>query len=463
LDFATFFPQFGGLAFTILAFVVALSVIVFVHEFGHYIVARWSGIHAEVFSLGFGPALFGFYDNRGTRWQVALLPLGGYVKFMGDANAASAPEEADLAKSVLSDEEFRRTMHGAPLWARAATVAAGPVFNFILSIVVFSAIFLSRGQIADPLTVENVLPNPEAAIELQAGDELLAIADVSLIDSDTDTGQRQLSTAIKELPLTPLVSYSVRRDGQEISVMGPYPVPAIIGQIVPRSAADDAGLRPNDLIVAIDGAPISAFSQLKDNVEASNGRELALTVWRDGQQLQLAMTPRSVDERVGTNGDTGGSSDTGSFHKQWRIGIVSTMAFSFASESLPPLDALTAAVSQTYAIAEGSLVGMWHMVTGAISTCNMSGPIGIAETSGSMASQGASSFIWFIAVLSTAVGLLNLFPVPVLDGGHLVFFAYEAISGRKPNEGWQRGMMTVGLAFILSLMAIAFGADIFCP
>ncbi|MEL6211656.1 MAG: site-2 protease family protein, partial [Pseudomonadota bacterium] len=158
-------PAFGGLAWTLLAFVVALSIIVAIHEYGHYIVGRWSGIHADVFSIGFGPVSYSRVDKRGTRWQIAALPLGGYVKFAGDANAASGKDEEAMEEAAADPEALRRTMHGAPLWARAATVAAGPVFNFVLSIIVFAAVLMSAGQARDPLTVGELRPMPDAAAQ----------------------------------------------------------------------------------------------------------------------------------------------------------------------------------------------------------------------------------------------------------------------------------------------------------
>ncbi len=160
MDITTLIPQFGGLIWTIAAFVLALSVIVAIHEYGHYIVGRWSGIHADVFSIGFGPVLYSRVDKRGTRWQFAALPFGGYVKFAGDANAASGKDEDAMAEIEDDPVKLRATMHGAPLWARAATVAAGPVFNFVLSIFVFAAVVLTDGVSRDPLTVGEMRPLP---------------------------------------------------------------------------------------------------------------------------------------------------------------------------------------------------------------------------------------------------------------------------------------------------------------
>jgi len=450
LDIISLIPQFGGFLYTIAAFIIALSVIVVVHEYGHYIVGQWCGIHAEVFSLGFGPVLLSRADRRGTRWQVAALPFGGYVKFLGDANAASG-KGATAMQMIADDGELRnRTMHGAPLWARAATVAAGPVFNFVMSIIVFAVIFIFRGEESDPLTVGKLQNLPPAGYELQVGDEILAIDGVP---TPSIADQQVWDDLARDLPVVETLDYTVHRQGERITVTGPYLFPPIIKQIVPRSAAMDIELRPGDVIQSVNGTLIHAFGQLKSTVESSDGRVLLLKVWRDGNVLDFALTPQRTDEPQADGG----------FVTYWRIGIVGGMAFEPATEMTSPLRAIDGAVVQTWAIISGSLSVLWHMVTGAISTCNISGPIGIAETSGAMASQGVQNFVWFIAVLSTAVGLLNLFPVPVLDGGHLVLHAYEAVTGKPPGDMAMRVLMATGISLILMLTVFALGNDIFCP
>jgi regulator of sigma E protease len=442
-------PQFGNVAMAILAFVVALSVIVAVHEYGHYIVGRWCGIKADVFSLGFGPVLFSRHDKRGTKWQVAALPLGGYVKFKGDGDAASATESG--AVRAMDPEERRQTMAGAPLWARAATVVAGPLFNFILSIAVFGAVMMSQGKVAEPLTVGEIHPLPKGGYELQAGDELLAIAGRAMPDFEADE-EAGFGDVVDALPVREVLDYRVRRDGREMTVQGPYPQPTRIMQLAPQSVAFESGLKPGDVIVGLEGEQIIAFDQLKEVVESSNGRALALEVWRDGEVLPFELSPRRVDE----------PQPEGGFKTEWRIGIAGGMAFDFATESMGPGEALAGGVEQTWGVMANSVSGLYHMVIGAISACNMSGPIGIAEVSGAMASQGTSSFIWFIAVLSAAIGFLNLFPIPVLDGGHLVFYAFEAVTGKPPSDGALRIFMTIGLTLILCLMGFALITDILC-
>ncbi|SLN31428.1 Regulator of sigma-E protease RseP [Roseivivax jejudonensis] len=447
MDIVTLVPQFGGLLWTLLAFVVALSVIVAIHEYGHYIVGRWSGIDADVFSLGFGPVLLSRTDKRGTKWQFALFPLGGYVKFRGDANPSGGTDES--AMEGLSESERRRTMTGAPLWARAATVAAGPAFNFVLSIIIFTSIFMVRGVTSEPLTVGELKPLPTVQ-ELQVGDEILAIEGEALPPFDNEGAFDDL---LDSLPEEEVLDYTIRRDGQEMTVAGPYVYLPLASQVLPLTAASEAGLEDGDVIQAINGEPIVAFEDLRERVEGSDGAALDLTVWRNGETLDITLEPRRIDEPQAD----------GSFQTVYRIGIAGGMFFEAATETPGVGEAFMSGVGQTGEIIRGSLSGLWHMITGAISTCNLSGPIGIAETSGAMASQGTQSFIWFIAVLSTAVGLLNLFPVPVLDGGHLCFHAYEAVSGRPPSDRALRVLMSIGLTLVLGLMVFALTNDIFCP
>jgi regulator of sigma E protease len=318
-----------------------------------------------------------------------------------------------------------------------------------MSIIVFTAIFMSRGVAMDPLTVGETQALPDGFYQLQAGDEVVGIAGKPTPGFDDETAWTAFSDGI---PIEPVLDYTVRRDGRDLVVPGPYLFPPYVAQVAPRSAAMDIELKPGDVITAIDGAPIFAFDQLKEAVEGSDGRALLLDVWRDGQTLEFALAPRRTDE----------PQPDGGFVTHWRIGVAGGMAFVPQTEAAGFGTAFGGGVEQTGRIITSSLSGLWHMITGAISTCNMSGPIGIAETSGAMASQGAQSFIWFIAVLSTAVGLLNLFPIPALDGGHLVFYAYEAVAGKPPSDMALRVLMAVGIAFILSLMMFALFNDIFC-
>ena len=450
MDITTLIPQFGGFIWTLVAFIIALSVIVAIHEYGHYIVGRWCGIKADVFSLGFGPVLFARTDKHGTVWQIAALPFGGYVKFAGDANAASGKDEGAMEEVATDPKRLRATMHGAPLWARALTVAAGPAFNFAMSIIIFGAIAMSLGTVREPLTVEALKPLPQQIEGLQRGDIITGIAGRDIPDSTQTPEYRAFMDA---LPLEPVLDYTVERDGARITVQGPFPNPALVGRVGPQTAALEAGLASGDVITAIDGTPTFAFQQLKDAVEGGGGAPLLLDVWRAGETLKFTLVPKSTDE----------PQPDGGFKNVLRIGISSDSAITPATETPGLLEAAERGVAGTWRIINGSISGLWHMATGAISSCNMSGPVGIAQVSGAMASQGAMSFINFIAVLSTAVGLLNLFPIPALDGGHLVFYAYEAVRGKPPSDGALRILMTIGITMVLGLMLFALFNDLFCP
>lgn len=445
MELINLIPSFGGLAYTILAFVLALLVIVFVHEYGHYIVGRWSGIHSEVFSLGFGPVVWSRVDKRGTRWQIAALPFGGYVKFFGDANAASAGHVDDLGG--LTAEQKRATMHGAPLWARAATVAAGPVFNFVLSIAVFGGVFLVNGVATDQPTVGKLREMPGVTAELQPGDRILALGGTETPDFPA------FLDAAAALPTEARVSYRVARGEGELEVMDSHPLPPLVETVQPDSAAREAGVEAGDVVLAVDGVPVATFSQLREIVGQSDGKPLRLTLMREGKQIELEMTPRRVDLPRAEGG----------FETRWLIGLTGALYFEPETRRPGIVESIGLGATQSWDIAATSLSGLWHMVTGAISSCNLRGPIGIAETSGAAASAGITSFIWFIAMLSTAVGMMNLFPVPVLDGGHLVFYAYEAVTGKPPTARALRVLMAVGLAAILSLMVFALTNDLFCP
>ncbi len=438
-------PSFGGFIYTVGAFIVALSVIVAVHEYGHYIVGRWSGIHPEVFSLGFGPVIYSRIDRRGTRWQIAALPFGGYVKFMGDADAASGKDGTTMSR--LSPEELRRTMHGAPLWARSATVAAGPVFNFALSFLVFAAVLLVRGVASDPLTIDSLREMPGEVQELRPGDQVLSIGGSPAPDAD------DFAEFVRTMPADGLVSYTVRRDGREMTVLAPHPYPPIAAGLTPGSAAMDVGMDKGDVVLSVNGDPIQTFSELRDKVGESEGNPLELEIWRAGEVLDIVLVPRRTDLPL----------PDGGFETRYLIGITGGLYFEPSTETPSLWAAAGYGVNQTIYIVQSSLSGLYHMAVGAISSCNLRGPIGIAETSGAAASQGWTSFIWFIAVLSTAVGLLNLFPIPVLDGGHLVFHAWEAVTGRPPGDRALRVLMAAGLTVLLSLMVFALTNDLFCP
>lgn len=452
MELNTLLSSLGGTAFTLVFFVVALSIIVTVHEYGHYIVGRLSGIKADVFSLGFGKPLWQRTDKHGTVWQIAALPFGGYVKFAGDANAASAPDAHAI--EGLSEEEARHTMPGAPLWARTATVAAGPVFNFIFSFLVFTAFILFAGRAGETIILDEITPTPFVN-ELQSGDVILAIN-----GTEVPEPSGMLDFIKDDLPRAQEVSYTVQRGDETLTVAGPYPYPVIAAGVSPKSAARDAGLKTGDVITHLDGEPVATFWDLQDYVMNNDGKAMTLTIWRSdggedlmsGEVFETTLEPRRRDI----------PSEDGGFETRWLIGITGGLVFSVGTEPVGLGTAIVSGAEGVWRVITMSLSGLWHMITGAISACNLSGPVGIAEVVSSSASDGATSFVWTVAMLSTAIGLINLFPIPVLDGGHLVFYAYEAVRGKPLPDRAVGVMMTIGLAVILSFMLMGLGSDLFC-
>jgi len=439
----TVFGALGGTAWTVVFFIVGLSVIVFVHEYGHYIVGRWSGIHSEVFSIGFGPVLFSRTDRRGTRWQVAAIPFGGYVKFLGDADASSV-RSADV--SGLSASERRHTMAGAPLWARSATVAAGPVANFILTFVLLAGLMLVAGAPSDQPTVGSMRAFPFTGPSLQQGDVILAIE-----GQETPTWEsfRDVAETLKDKAE---LSYTVQRGADRLVVAGPHPQAPVVSEVQIRSAAMDAGLQAGDVILQAGGREVRTFDQLPGIVAESKGAPVPLVVWRDGQSFEISITPRirTVDD------------GSGGFTERYLLGLYAGMFFEPAVRNVGLWEAVEGAGANMWAMTAATFSGLWHMVQGVISSCNLSGAIGMAETMGDAARNGAQSFVGMLAVLSLGVGILNLFPIPVLDGGHLVFHAYEAVTRRQPSERALRVLMTIGLTLVLSLMIFGLSRDLLC-
>jgi regulator of sigma E protease len=361
----------SGFLGSAIPFLIVLTVLVFVHELGHYLVARWCGVRVETFSVGFGPELFGWFDRRGTRWKLAAIPFGGYVKMYGDADAASMPS-ADLA--VMTPAERSVSLHYQPVAARSAIIAAGPAANFIFTIVVFAGVFMTVGQSVTPAT---------------------------------------------------------------------------IGAVKADSAAADVGLRPGDNIVSVDGRSTPRFLDLMREIQINTGTPVHLGVRRDGQDLDILVTPR-VTEMVDAFGNKNPVALLG----------VSPDPNGVSFERRDPFTAVVEAVRETWGIATSTLTGLGQMITGARSADGLHGPLGIADLSGKVAQGGVVSLLTFMALLSVNLGLVNLFPIPVLDGGHLLFYAAEAVRGRPLGLRAQEMGFRLGLAVILSLMVFATWNDL---
>jgi regulator of sigma E protease len=358
----------------IIPFLLVLSIVVFFHELGHFLVARWCGVKVLTFSIGFGPELVGFDDRHGTRWKISAIPLGGYVKFFGDENAASVPDQAALA--AMTPQDRRESFFHKSVGARAAIVAAGPIANFLLAIVIFAAVLMLFGE--------------------------------------------QITTAR-------------------------------VDSVQPDSAAAAAKFQPGDLVVAIDGRPIKSFSEMQRIVGSSAGRPLEITVERGGVLTVLKAVPtlREVKDSFGN------------VHRLGVLGISRSMApGDIRTERVSPPEAVVMGVEKTWFVIERTMAYLAGVVVGRESADQLGGPIRIAQVSGQVASVSLVALIDLAAVLSVSIGLLNLFPIPLLDGGHLLFYAIEAARGRPLSERAQEVGFRIGLALVLMLMIFATFNDI---
>jgi regulator of sigma E protease len=442
-------PLVGPTLAVVIPFLLVLAVVVFVHEFGHYIVGRWCGIGAETFSVGFGREIWGFTDRRGTRWRLSALPLGGYVKFVGDADASSSHVDPDKL-AALSPRDRARSFHGASVGRRALTVAAGPVANFLLSVALFAVMGLGMGaQSTEPVIgALSDDANPELREALRPGDRVVALDGAPVADFAA------LHQGLLAREGGPVVATILRaEDGAEAEVSVTFRPPARVDGVSAGGAAAEAGLLPGDVIEAADGAPVSGFAELQRLTRASEGRPMALTVRRGDATLEVAITPRRVE-----------SVDplTGRPVARFMLGIEKR-----ATEIVPPVEtmgpfaALGHGVERTWAVVSLSLRGFADVIMGTQPAGEViGGPIRIAQVSGDAAAQGFAAFVGLVAVLSTAIGLINLFPIPVLDGGHLMFYAIEAARGRPLRERWLEISNSIGLALVLSLMIFSIFNDI---
>ena len=442
MDLISQIPVFGGFLSTIIAFVGVLGVVVFVHEYGHYIVGRWSGIHADVFSMGFGPVIWSRTDKRGTKWQLAAVPLGGYVKFLGDRNAASVTDFE--AMEEMSDLDRDVSFPGARVHHRAMTVVAGPLANFLLASVIFTGLAMWQGVATEVPTVGEVISFPDSSYDLREGDIILAINGEDVSDFN---GIVEVTLAMDPPDAMEIL---VLREGAEKLVRAPYLLPAAVYGVEPLSAASAAGLQSGDIILHADGVEMNAFGDLREVVERSGDTEILMEVWREGELLNLPITPVLKEY---PNSD-------GGFDERVMIGVSGAFAFTPATETPAIWTAGYYGARRTYEIISLSLNGIKHMFLGNLSPTNLQGPIGIAQISKETANQGLTSFISLIAIISTGIGLLNLFPIPMLDGGHLVFYAIEAVRGQPPAQKTIQVATSIGLAMVLLLMVFATYNDL---
>ena len=435
-------PIIGGTISLVIPFLIVISIVVFIHEYGHYIVGRWCGIHAEVFSVGMGRPIFSKIDKNGTKWQISLIPLGGYVKFLGDINASSTSSK-NITETVGKYEKLRY-FSGAKLHHRFLTVAAGPLANFILSIIIFSFIIFWSGKPSEEPIIGTIHSTIEQNFDLQVGDLIESIHGQK-IDNFSDFNT---FLTMKNAPQS--MKYKIIRNNKQLLVDGPFPLLAIVGSVMPVSPASQAGLKTNDLIVSFDKLPIVSFNQLRIIIFASEPAEREMTVIRNGKKISLKIFPRVREFQSGN----------GALSKEVSIGVSSGIAFTPTIKSISIVESIKFGALKTLQIIRGSIESISLIFTGQISVKNLQGPIGIAHVSSDIAKSGVIDFISLIAIISTSIGFLNLLPLPVLDGGHLLSFAYEAISRRKPNELFIHYSALLAMSALLTLMLFVSFNDI---
>ncbi|MCG8560866.1 MAG: RIP metalloprotease [Hyphomicrobiales bacterium] len=354
-------------------FLFVLTVVVFFHELGHFLVARWCGVTVKTFSIGFGKEIFGFNDRKGTRWRLSWIPLGGYVKFLDDENAASVPDRAAL--EAMTEEERAGAFQDKPLAHRAAVVAAGPIANFLLAIVIFAFMFTFIGQ-------RTTAPRVDA--------------------------------------------------------------------ITPGGAAAEAGFQTGDLVTDIDGEPIESFGEMQRIVSESADKTLRIVVLRGDTEIVLEATPKlkEIKDRFGTR-------------RHGLLGIRrSASPDDWILQKHDPFTATWMATKETYFVVSRTLVYLYRVIIGREPADQLGGPLRIAQVSGEVANLGFLPLLNLAAILSVSIGLINLFPIPMLDGGHLMFYGIEAVRGRPLSERSQEIGFRIGLAVVLMLMIFATWNDL---
>jgi regulator of sigma E protease len=352
----------------LIAFVCALGPLVFIHEMGHYLVARWFGVGAETFSIGFGREITGWTDKRGTRWKVGWLPLGGYVKFIGDEHAASAP--GDL--SQLTPEERERSFHHKPVWQRFLIVLAGPVSNFLLAIAIFAVFFASFGAPSSP---------------------------------------------------------------------------PVVGEVQAESAAATAQIQPGDRILSIGGRETPTFEELRSFVVLRPGETVTIRLQREQhvQDVRLTLGTDVEEDRFG---------------QSYKRGLLGVTPSGVVFEPVPPLRLIPEATTYVVKLTRTMLDALWQIITGRRSVKELGGPLKIAQVAGQQATLGLVAFVSLVALLSINLGFINLLPVPMLDGGHLLFYGIEAVQRRPVSPRAQDWAFRGGLAFILALLLLTTVNDL---
>ncbi len=448
----------SGFGVSLLGFIVAISVLVAVHEFGHFWVARRLGIRVLRFSIGFGKPLWRrrFGDDN-TEFVVAALPLGGYVKMLDEREAPVAEPEA------------ARAFNRQPLWVRSAVILAGPMFNFLFAIAAYWLMFVSGVPGVRPVVGEVTPQSVAAAAGFRERDELLSVggrqtpswdaATLELLDAALardsveirvrEPDDRQRLLVIDFGAVSNALDKGGLLNNLGLAVWRPT-VPAVIDRLVPGAPAERAGLLPGDRVVAVDGTPVASWTEWVELVRAHPGKTLSVRVERDGQPLEVSLVPRAVEEKGATIGQIGAyvrepEGLRENLRTEVRYGV---------------LESAGKAVLKTWDMTALTVRTLWGMISGQASVENISGPISIAQYAGYSVSIGLASFLKFLAIVSVSLGVLNLLPIPILDGGHLLYNIIEGLRGKPLSEQAQQIGQQLGILLLLALMSIAFYNDL---
>jgi len=442
---------------TLLAFLFTLAVLIIFHEFGHYLVARLAGVKVLRFSVGFGQIIASRRDKQETEWALSAIPLGGYVKMLDEREGDVPPEQAQQA--------FNRKGVGA----RAAIVAAGPIANFLLAILLFWGLFMAGVPVAKPVLGEPPAESAAAQAGIRAGETVVAVngeptqswQDLhwlvlkSVLRNEAvtlETTDAEQHYATRRIEPTNLDQEQMEKSPLQTLGLMRYlpPLPAVLGEILPDTPAQRAGLKTGDLVVAIDDTPVKQWEELVDKVRAAPGQQLTVHLLRGEQALDIPVTPEHSTDAPNAPGRIGAAPH-----------IDPALLAPFEGEArYGPWEAMQRAGQRTWELSVFSLEMLGRMVVGQASLKNLSGPITIADYAGQSAESGLASFVAFLALVSVSLGVLNLLPVPLLDGGHLLYYFAEFLTGRPVSERVQEIGQKIGMGLLAVLMFFALYNDL---
>ena len=452
---------FGTLQ-TILAFVVTLGILVSIHEFGHFWVARRCGIKVLRFSVGFGKSLWSRTDKQGTEFSVAAIPLGGYVKML------------DEREGPVADDEKHLSFNSQSVLSRIAVVAAGPIANFLLAIVALGLMYMIGVRSMVPQIGEVLPESPAFEAGMNSGDEIVAIdgvetlgwqsVNMELLSFIGDT--RTIVLSVRSGELGTLSDGSVRdirlnvanwlvgaEQPNPVKALGIVPytpeIPATIGQVVDGGAAQQAGIQAGDKIISADNQPVQDWAHWVEIIRDHPAQTLSVVVERNNREEMLALTPA----RKENDGKVTGYIGVGVQSVSWPEELIREIR-------LGPVDAVIKGVEATWTLTSMTLESLWKMVVGLVSVKNLSGPITIAKVAGASLESGLENFLYFLAMLSVSLGVLNLLPIPVLDGGHLLFYVVELVRGKPLSEKIQMLGLKIGVTLIVGVMMLAMYNDL---